>query len=520
MAKTKSETKTPKTGQVTGRQSVVTTSGAFGSAFGGQGPLPASFKTYREMRKHPTIALARALSIAPILAANWTVEADKGVDEEVTDFIFEQFVPGRRGFLATALFGGCDFGHQGYEKVFEADGGYVCLKKLKPLLQDITEILIEDNGGFAGFKQKDVEVPLENCLLIPFRVEGTDWYGQPLLENCRASWEKWRKADDGAERYDAKVAGAHWIVHYPVGRTRDLTGAEQDNDLIARNILASLESSGSVALPTDINAFVNAADQEGRAWKIELIGDNGARQPTFINRLDYLDKLMVRGLLLPERAVIEGTYGTKAEAETHADAALAHADMEHQDVTQLVNWHAVDQLLALNWGEDMRGTVRLVAGPVVDAKAVFLRQVYTAVLANPSGFLEEIGNVDMAAVREVLGVPSDTEGESPEGAVGVDYGLGLLPIPGVETSGPQATTVRQVYAGPGELPSTAQAASSGDVQDTALNGAQIASIVDICSKVHTGELSGESAKELIGIAFPLIDAARVVRLVDSLVKAA
>jgi hypothetical protein len=126
----------------------------------------------------------------------------------------------------------------------------------------------------------------------------------------------------------------------------------------------------------------------------------------------------------------------------------------------------------------------------------------------------------MAAVREVLGVPSDTEGESPDGVVGVDYGLGLLPIPGVETSGPQATTVRQVYAGPGELPSTAQAASSGDVQGTALNGAQIASIVDICSKVHTGELSGESAKELIGIAFPLIDAARVVRLVDSLVKAA
>ena len=36
-------------------------------------PLPKSFATYRIIRKHPAVALARTLSVAPVVAGTWSV---------------------------------------------------------------------------------------------------------------------------------------------------------------------------------------------------------------------------------------------------------------------------------------------------------------------------------------------------------------------------------------------------------------------------------------------------------------
>lgn len=440
----------PKIGELTGKQTVITTYGGLGALGSAQQPLPASYDTYREIRKDPTIALARALSIAPILAAEWSVEADdKSPDGAVSigeaqEFIKQQFLPTRELFLERALFGGCDFGHQGFEKVFEYRDGRIVLKKFKPLLQDLTELLVDEGtGAFAGFRQKKTDVPLSNCLLIPFRVEGTNWYGEPLLENAREPWNQKRKAAGGAERYDEKVAGAHWIVRYPIGETEDENGTAMDNALLAKKILDAVESSGSFAIPQDVAAFANELAMENAGWKIELLSDGGGRQPTFVTRLDYLDKQLTRALILPERSVLEGTYGTKAEAEAHGDLALTNAELTHDHVTRLVNWHAVDQLLALNFGDAWRGVVRLVASPIVDERLSFLKEVYTAVLTNPSGFLEEWGTLDTDSMKELLGVPKSEETETGAG------GLNILPIEGVEGDVKVAASIRRIYRGLG-----------------------------------------------------------------------
>jgi hypothetical protein len=435
---------TPSLGERTGKQQRVV------STFGGPGgasPLPDSYETYERMRKHPTIALARALSIAPILAAEWSVEADDDVGNEAVQFVQDQFLPRRDDLLETSLLGGCDFGFSPFEKVFAEQDGRVVVRKLKPLLQKQTKILLdEDTGAFCGFQQGDVVVPLENSLLINYRVEGTHHYGEPLLENVRETWNKWRKADAGAERYDEKVAGAHWFLVYPEGESTNEHGQEVDNATIAQQALRALESSGSIAMPVNVKAWSDAVrsgipSNDAMAWKLELLADNGARQPTFINRLDYLDKLLVRGLLLPERAVLEGIYGTKAEAETHVDLALTNADLLHRRTTRLVNWHAVDQVLAINFGDRMRGKVRLVPGPIVDARLAFLKQLYLAVLTNPQGFLEEFGMLDLDALKDSLGVPKAKEVAQPG-----DESENVLPVEGVDPHDKRAATVRQLYA--------------------------------------------------------------------------
>ena len=425
-------------GERTGRQ-VVT--GWSGSSMGGVKRLPASYETYRKMRKHPTIALARALSIAPIVAAEWSVETDDDVPNTVANFLQEQFVAVREPLMETALLGGIDFGHQAFEKVFHTrSDGLIGLRKLKPLLQDLTEILVTETGAFNGLRQKTVTLPVESCLLVSFRVEGTDWYGTPLLENARDRWNDWEDANRGAARYDRKIAGAHWIVRYPNSQSRDATGSLRDNSEIAAEILQTLEASGSIALADEVQAFVDSMGAAKSQWQISLLEDAGGRQPTFVERLRYLDSLMARAILIPERSVLEGQYGTKAEAGEQIDLALTQADLMHRHVTRIVNWYAVDQLLVFNWGEAMRGKARLVASPIRDAKLQYVREVYAAFLANPNGFLEESGLIDTDAIKDALGVP-----KTDKTAAAGDYGGS--PTPGVDDRDPLAETIRRVYSG-------------------------------------------------------------------------
>lgn len=55
----------------------------------------------------------------------------------------------------------------------------------------------------------------------------------------------------------------------------------------------------------------------------------------------------------------------------------------------------------------------------------------------------------------------------------------------------------------------AQADPDEKIQDTALNGAQVKSLIEILAQVVSGSISKETAKQLISIAFPRIDVAKI-----------
>ena len=181
--------------------------------------LAATYATYREIRRHPTVALTRALSIAPIVAAEWSFEADDDVDDDRVRFIQDQVKPIREAFLQAVMEHRVDYGWCAFEKVYEhrkwEGGDRIWLKTLKPLLVDITNILVDsDTGNFGGFEQPpsqgggaNLTLELPYALLVSFEVEGSNWYGRPLLENIRVAYLNWKDANDGAERYDKKIAG-------------------------------------------------------------------------------------------------------------------------------------------------------------------------------------------------------------------------------------------------------------------------------------------------------------------------
>ena len=387
-------------------------------------PMPFTYKEAREMRKNPTIALARAAFSAPIAAGEWGVESTEDEpDEDMIAFVKEEIVDRRQDLIDVALKGIIDYGWSAFEKVFKirSDGrfGY---SKLKPLLHDLTSILIErDTGAFAGFRQgstgsnqvvpaRQVVIPLELSLLVPFQVEGTNWYGQGLLENAQDSWKKWKDSNNGAARYDAKVAGSHWVVCYPAKKSsKDATTGEiKSNFDIATAILGALESNGRVAIPS--------SPENVAGWSIELMSDKGKSQTSFVPRLEYLDRQIFRSFLIPERMVLEGRSGTRSDAGDHADVAITIMELVDKHITRLINWYALDPLLALNWGDEARGKVFLSSAPLVDEKRNLIEKIYMAILNNPVGFLEELDTLDTEVMKEKLGLPSKEPEELAEEA--------------------------------------------------------------------------------------------------------
>ncbi len=333
-------------GEKTGIQSVITSPWVLRWA-----SIPATYATYREIRKHGTLALARELKVAPVLASEWTIDADDGVPQEWKDLVEKIFFLQRDDFMAPALYyGDVDFGYTCFEKIIEPKDGYVKIVRFKPLLHDITEICIGHKGGFIGVRQLGHDLGIHNSVHVGFRVEGSYLYGVPLLENARQAYNWYIDCNEGARRYDRKIAGAHIVVEYPVGSSTDRNGKEVENSVLARQVLDSLEAAGGVAIPRDMAAFMQQLNLESPGWKIWILDAGSNQQGTFVARLEYLDKMLCRSLHIPERAMMEGQHGTKAEAEAHADVIFTIQDIEHRRVTAELNKQAVDQVLFLNFG--------------------------------------------------------------------------------------------------------------------------------------------------------------------------
>lgn len=385
-----------------------------------------TYTQLRTVRKDPTVILARAMLIAAIQAGSWNIECDEEVNEEMSLFM-EHILKLRDVFLFNCVaYGRVDYGWIGFEKIFSLVDGKIVLSKLKPLLHDITTILVDPSGNFNGFRQGSLgygtlgigtgntgvvyplDIPLNKSMLVSFDVEAGNLYGTPLLEYIREIRDMWDEANDGARRYDLKLAGTHWVIKYPPG-VGTVNGVETDNGVIAATLLSALESSGSIAVPTStatvLQELINAQVADLYGWHVELLSDNGQKQSNFIDRLKYLDTQKVRGLGLPERAILEGQFGTKAEAGVHGDMAIMNFEQIDKSIASAVNDQIINQLVELNYGPEYVGKIRLVPQPLVDTQITYLRTLYEK-LSDPS--------IDIETLRNKLDIPGLEESNIPE----------------------------------------------------------------------------------------------------------
>lgn len=393
--------------------------------------LPGTYATYRAMIRQPTIALGLAAANAPVKAAAWSwqskeppeladgEEPDPGAKyapDGALDYLRDLIDPAQP-FIVRECLRSRVFGFQAFEKVFREGGEF---QKLKPLLPELTVIRYsEATGAFAGLrnlagKRTDGGRPgtvlsLESCFLFTHDKEGDDHYGMPLLENSREAFSYWLASVDNKFRAQRKISGVIVQLHYPPGKSL-VNGVLKDNSEIAQEVLQNVGKTNSVAMPNNWAAEDRGAMADTNGGKPQWIlstvdaGEGGSGLDAISNDAKYWDVMMLRGLLVPERAVTEGQFGTKAEAEAHGDILLTVGQELADDIARAVNWHLIDHLLALRYGEDARGTVWVEPTPLTDDSKSFYREFVKELMQDPGVRFDVRRSVQLRPMLEAMGL--------------------------------------------------------------------------------------------------------------------
>lgn len=386
----------------------------------------------RELKKDPTVQLARWAVLAPMIHTPWTyvnkrVGGKYSATKEMIDFLTENLAPLRDMFLMQAVFGALDFGWQPFEVVYKPDNGQVYIDNYKALLQDYTTILVYiNNGRFAGFTNESFGLNSSALIeekyaqIVNFEIEGTDWYGYSVFQTLNKIQYSWNSVEDTANRYDRKIAGSCWVVYYPVGRTT-FRGVPTANDLIAKAILNDLIASGGVVIPDEVqDSFDELVDKEAKGkWRIDLISADSTSAAGFIDRQKYLDALKFRAFGFPERSLQEGKHGTKEEADVHGDVALSIVDTRHRLITNQLNLYSIPHLMTMNFGKKYAYSVGVDPAPLVDNQFATVKEIYRMLLQNPETLVKEFPTINTKEMKSLLNIPNtgkeaDTDFEEEE----------------------------------------------------------------------------------------------------------
>ena len=385
--------------------------------FGYTRARPGTMAVYRYMRQNPTVALARAVSTAPLRAVRWGLEVEEHVPGEAKEFIESQMKRHWDQLINDILFSQ-DFGFQAFEKVFElvddaAGQMRIGIKKFKALNPDITKVVVDqDTGSFKGLEQGKVQLTPEKCLWYVYDGEPGEWYGRSKHENIRENaWHPWCMIMRKQIQYINKVAGVIPIVKYPVGDSTDAAGSEKSNFEIASAVLQNLGQGNGVAMPQEFLEWAQDLARRGvdpaafSSWKIDFLEAKGDHTDGFTASMKHYEALMLRGWLVPERAAIEGQYGTKAEAETHGDLGMLMAKLEFQNILRFINEYVIDQLVLFNYPDLAPGDIKLKNDAMDPDLIKFFRTLMEKVLSAPSNVNLLQTWTDIDAMFDILGIP-------------------------------------------------------------------------------------------------------------------
>ena len=422
---------TPTTGEATRQQGVAQAGIGLGQVPGFLPPQSGTYGVYRRMSGHPTLALAKSIVTAPILAGSWSFEARRpdgkrprrnppgdGVRSDPIDrlledrcrFIQRQIEPMRTAFLVEAL-RALEFGWRPFEKVWEVNNGQVILTRLKPLLPDFTYLQVDAHGNFAGIVQMEVRLPVDKAFIYTYDGEAGNLYGRSRHENARQAWSCWQQVDDRTAQLATKVSAIIPLVHYPIGQSRDANGQQRDNGDLADVILNGLGSGRGVKLP---NLFASTEDPRLSAelagkssWMVSFLeAANAAHNLTGLTeRQRYYDALMFRAWLRPERVGLESKHGSRADASKHTETGLTDSELLHADICDQLNRGVVDEILTYNFGVDSAGSVYVSPSPLQETKRALLQKLLEAVWGNTSTLKQFLAQTDMDAVFDVLEIP-------------------------------------------------------------------------------------------------------------------
>ncbi len=336
-----------------------------------------SLQVYHRMREDAQVAAGLAVIKEPVIATGWSVS---GESEEARRFVESMLRPFWRKLLRSLLTS-LDYGFSALELVYDLDAkGNLTITEVRDPDPLSIVLNVDDDGSLTGFTQlPETIVPGERALIFTHRGEHGNHYGISRLRGAYAAWHAKEIMFLYTNRYFERRGVPITMVKYPPAPTVGTSGtvSSDTNSQKALDLGESLLANSVVAVP-------RVYDAQGREqWEIAFLEDS-ANGGNLIDYMNYLDKLILRALFVPERTITQdnatGSYGM---AQAHQEVFLMSLDGLIADVEECINAQVVEPLLRYNFGSGRRQPdVRLVMERLSSQRRQIVAEVAKQMLEN------------------------------------------------------------------------------------------------------------------------------------------
>lgn len=239
----------------------------------------------------------------------------------------------------------------------------ILFKSPKPLDGETIQILIQPDGSLRGFRQTingqsvDVLVEDRKCLLFTHNLESGQYYGMSALEPAYPFWYDANLNRQFHMRWLERKGTGFFKGLYPTGLTTTEDG-EKDNQDIMLDLLNNVLEGNVIALPSQ-------RDEHGQLmWDIAFLNDEDKTDP-FINRAKYIDEMILKALVIPEKALTQGEVGARASIEAFQDMFIQRKQAVLDEVVDVINNYYIPHFVELNFGKDI--DARIIQGQISDS---------------------------------------------------------------------------------------------------------------------------------------------------------
>jgi len=415
----------------------------------------------------------------PIMSNSWRLdpeEVPEGLQKaakEQADHVLDNFTrPPHKGGMTTpfrlVIARTLKAVLEGYaiaEKVWTLnEQGKIVYRKIA--FRDVTEVTVlrDDKGGFAGFEQSyyskeqkktiTVQIPVEKCFLYTYNKDEDEIYGQSAFQSAYYHWDRKRRLYYLYEQSVEKGAMPPKMLEVQEGN--------DDTESTQRANLQAMDRFGidsAVLVPT--------------GYKLNPY-DAGKGRIDPMPGIDHQDAQMARSVLAQFILLGSGDKtGSFALSKSHADLFMMALRGMMAEVEEHINSYLIPQLIDYNYETQYYPEFRF--NDMSDDTADFIESIFLEIVKKTDlrkdfvdGLVEQVADrLDIDLTELKADDVNDTGEELPEGG---------------------AAVVAEVE----------------EIAKTALNGAQIASLLSIVTQIVTGQMPYDTGRAVIVASFPTL----------------
>lgn len=423
-------------------------------------PYKVSMKKLKEMRLSAQVAFGEAAIKAPLIGTLSTIPAIVSEDPEVAGFVRAALRPIWRSTVSSSM-NGVGFGFQEHEKEWEhrditwywktQEGLRESTIKSAWLYKKLRDVDPEgvvlwehpeshDYGGFTNVKspkEKDI-VPADKSFLFTPELEFGNLYGKPRFLYAYKPWYMYECHQFFSARYFERFGEPGLAVGYDPKPTQDANGTQElypgQN---ATKAAENYKGGGLYMYPMEYD------DDGNLLYSFEIVKDD-RRGADWIKILDFYLKMILRGLLIPDRALQQDTQvGSFASSKTYQKQWVMMQQQTIESFIDHANMYLVRQLIDLNLGIH-RADAYLVSPTISDQNKAMMRELVISVLKTDESVRELVDWANLLVEHNlpIIKAAVDQEPDETAGSAGLAGGSATLadfakPAAGLETTASQ-----------------------------------------------------------------------------------